>query len=578
VSPRRSRAAGLTVRVVDDDALGTARPTGDVEGFAEADLIVVSSSVVPSSVPAWLADLDTPILNNEVFAATRLRLGTLPKEVAGSTSLDIGDHPVGAPSRGRVVVSSATTLGSVVPAPGGHVVATIAGRPSGAALVLYEAGAAGSARRANTFLAYPAPLALSDAGWGLVDRTIEWLLWRGGSTPPTTTPPTTTPPTTTPPTTAPPTTAPPTTAPPTTAPPTTAPPTTAPPTTAPPTHDHLWVAAGATGNCRASTSPCGTIAAAVGLAVGGETILVAPGRYRGPNGTQNYRNAAIPRTREVVIKPSSPDGIVILSGHHEVYTTHLVFDGLRIERGALRFRAGGHDGGARNLRVTFGNVSFLGADRGFVRDSVFRDNEEWDFIMIGLGADDIEIAGNDMRNNPEIDFTDFDHADCIEVVGPDRGVRILDNLFTDCGHAAMQFVSSRGPIDDALVKGNYFQECRVRTAGCYADVSVKLNDGRTRLRGPGGHSMTNVRLVDNVFDGGLLLKVTTKVVVVDNEMSGGRKRIGLEVHDTCAVHDIRGNTIESYVGSGCGGLPALNTIGPADCSPSLACGVDPRLR
>jgi hypothetical protein len=278
----------------------------------------------------------------------------------------------------------------------------------------------------------------------------------------------------------------------------------------------------------------------------------------------------------VIVQPATPGAVVVLSGHHDIYTPQIVFDGIQLRRGSIKFRGGAHDGGVRNATVTFGNISLLGADRVFVRDSVFRDNEEWDFIMIGLGSDDAVIAGNDMDDNPEIDLTDSDHADCIEIVGPDQRLVIADNVFTACGHAAMELVTTRGAIDDVLVSGNFFQECRVRTTQCYANVAVKVNDGKTVLKGPGGYPMTNVRLIDNVFDGGLLLKVTTRVVVTGNQMSAGRRSPALDVYDRCTAHTIEGNTIETYRGASCTGIPSANVIGPADCSPADACGRDPR--
>lgn len=255
---------------------------------------------------------------------------------------------------------------------------------------------------------------------------------------------------------------------------------------------------------------------------------------------------------------------------------NIAFVGVRLERGSIKFRNGGDDGLVDNIRGRFANISLLGGDRVTVQNSKLTDNEEWDFFMIGLGSDDALIIGNDTDKNSEVDRTDDDHADCIEIVGPDERVRVIDNVFTDCDHAAMELVSVRGPINDVLVEGNFFRECRVLTTSCYAVYGAKINDGQTVLKGPGGYPMTNVKVRGNMFDGGPILKVTRSVELTDNQMSAGQRSSALEVYDRCTDHSIRGNTIESVYGRNCDGLGLLNTFGPTACAPAPRCGVDPR--
>jgi len=175
-APIRNRLVGLgrTVRLLDDDAVTSTALTG-------AGAVVISSSVAPAKVPAWLATLAVPVLDLEAHAQPTLRMATSAREDAAKTTLRVVDaaHPLAAGRTGDVVVQSSVPLGSGVPAPGARVVARPAGSTT-AAVYAIERGAAlttgtAPARRVGFFFSYDSPAALTTHGWALFDAAIRWL-------------------------------------------------------------------------------------------------------------------------------------------------------------------------------------------------------------------------------------------------------------------------------------------------------------------------------------------------------------------------------------------------------------------
>jgi hypothetical protein len=166
---------GWTVRTIDDDALTPASLNG-------ARAVIVSSSVVPTKIPTWLADTALPVLNSEVYAGSTLRMaGGSRTEVADQTKLQIVNaaSPLAAGLSGDVTVQSPSLISRSTPAPGAQTVARLPGSAS-ASIYSIERGAAmtsGSApaRRVGWYWGYTSPSATGANGWALFDAAMNWL-------------------------------------------------------------------------------------------------------------------------------------------------------------------------------------------------------------------------------------------------------------------------------------------------------------------------------------------------------------------------------------------------------------------
>jgi hypothetical protein len=174
-APIKSRltALGKRVRLVDDDAVTSSALSGVAS-------IVISSSVVPTKVPSWLATYAVPVLNLEAYAQSTLRLASSGTEHAGQTLVKIVNaaHPLAGGRSGDVTVQTSAPLGAGQPVSSAAVVARSASGT--AALYGIERGAAltsgtAPARRVGFFFSYDSPPALSSAGWTLFDAAVRWL-------------------------------------------------------------------------------------------------------------------------------------------------------------------------------------------------------------------------------------------------------------------------------------------------------------------------------------------------------------------------------------------------------------------
>jgi hypothetical protein len=173
---RRLRYWGYHVTVVDDDVLTNS-------SIAGADLVVVSSSVVPSKVPTWLATAPVPIVVTEVYAMRQLRIASAGSEIE-SDSIDVitPGHPIASGLTGRVQTKERpTVVGVAKPVVGAAVIARHANRPQGAAVFAIDRGGrlttgTAPARRAGFFFGYRSPLTATEDGWSIFDSTIAWAL------------------------------------------------------------------------------------------------------------------------------------------------------------------------------------------------------------------------------------------------------------------------------------------------------------------------------------------------------------------------------------------------------------------
>ncbi len=174
--PLRARleSLGYTVTVVDDDAAATAP-------FTSFDLVVVSSSVVPTKVPTTLATAAVPVLNLEAYATTRLGLGTSGSELASQQSIDVlSTHPAVGGLAGRVQISSSSTFGRAVPPASATALSRIAGRTNDIMSYVIDEGGAltagtAAARRGAFLTGYPLPPLLNANGWTHFDALVRWL-------------------------------------------------------------------------------------------------------------------------------------------------------------------------------------------------------------------------------------------------------------------------------------------------------------------------------------------------------------------------------------------------------------------
>ena len=172
----RLAALGFTVTVIDDDLL---TPTA-VQG---AQVVVVSSSVVPSKVGTTLTGVAIPLVTWEAYLVKPLGLASSGAETAPATQIRIGNvgHPVAAGRNGVVAVhSTATALTRATGlAPGVQSVGSdVAG--GGATLFVASAGApllggmSARAKRAVLPWTYNSPTVATSSSWAIFDATIRW--------------------------------------------------------------------------------------------------------------------------------------------------------------------------------------------------------------------------------------------------------------------------------------------------------------------------------------------------------------------------------------------------------------------
>ncbi|HEV7526760.1 MAG TPA: FG-GAP-like repeat-containing protein [Acidimicrobiia bacterium] len=169
----RLHALGYHVDVVDDDAFTTV-------SLANEQLLVISSSIVPSKIPTWLASMPIPILNAEAYAQVALKIASSGSEVANSTTLRVANtpDPLAAGLSGDVQVQSAAPIGVGNPTRGASTIATLGS--AGSSIYEVEKGAqltdgTAPARRVGFFFSYDSPVKLTSAGWSLFDAAVKWL-------------------------------------------------------------------------------------------------------------------------------------------------------------------------------------------------------------------------------------------------------------------------------------------------------------------------------------------------------------------------------------------------------------------
>ncbi len=177
--------SGYDLLFIDDDDLAVPGSTEYIEAYAE--MIFISSSVVPTKIPASLASTDVPLLSSEGYSFATLGLATTGKELGyTSTSIRIGNaaSPLAAGLTGTPQVFS-TSPGKVNLGIVGDEAIVIGTESGGARRPIhfgYESGsvlADGSvapARRVGTFSIYDGFGKLNGAGKLLLGAAVEWLI------------------------------------------------------------------------------------------------------------------------------------------------------------------------------------------------------------------------------------------------------------------------------------------------------------------------------------------------------------------------------------------------------------------
>ncbi len=170
---------GFDVSIVDDDDdLTTIDP-------APGDIVVISSSVVPSKVGAKLADLAAPIVVWEAHLFDDLGMGPSGETAQTYRNVTIADtrHPIASGYSGSTrVYRSAHRLSYATPSSDADVVATVPGRTAQATIFAYAVGdqlADGSTApgpRIGLFPDYAGAGDLAVAGVDIVRAALRWSL------------------------------------------------------------------------------------------------------------------------------------------------------------------------------------------------------------------------------------------------------------------------------------------------------------------------------------------------------------------------------------------------------------------
>ncbi len=167
---------GFAVVVVDDDDLDPAL----VGTFDDADLVVVSSSVVPSKVGTMLNGVTAPLLTTEAYHFDDLGIATASSETGATKNVVVVD-PAAGPTGYVGVLKVAWPLASGDPVPAAHVVAEApaTGRPVAftvdAGDQLADATSA-AGPRAAFFFSHRAPRDARPSAFALFDHVLDVIL------------------------------------------------------------------------------------------------------------------------------------------------------------------------------------------------------------------------------------------------------------------------------------------------------------------------------------------------------------------------------------------------------------------
>ncbi|MEZ5218834.1 MAG: hypothetical protein R2715_20140 [Ilumatobacteraceae bacterium] len=171
--------AGFTVTLTDDNGISKAV-------LDDADLVVISSTVSPSLIPAWIAAVDSPILSSEPYIGKKLGLANTGIDLSAQKKIKIvdPDSPLAAGTNGLVQtqISNSVIGGLKGVDPDVSIVATAATNAAVATIVHAEAGdplntGAAPAARVGFFFGYDAPNKTNAVGRQLFDAAVSLLTY-----------------------------------------------------------------------------------------------------------------------------------------------------------------------------------------------------------------------------------------------------------------------------------------------------------------------------------------------------------------------------------------------------------------
>lgn len=169
---------GFEVSIVDDD--------GDLAALApvDGDIVVISSSVVPSKVGETLADVAAPVLTWEGYLFDDMAMSASGETGRTYRSHSIVDplHPLAAGASGNArVYNNEHKLSYGMPGPDADVVASVPGRPEQATVFAYDRGdtlvdgTAAPGRRVGLFPDYAGAGDLTEQGTEMVRAAVRWV-------------------------------------------------------------------------------------------------------------------------------------------------------------------------------------------------------------------------------------------------------------------------------------------------------------------------------------------------------------------------------------------------------------------
>ena len=176
---QRLQDQGFDVTVVADENAGS---------VTDADLVIISSSVVHTRVGSAFRDLAVPVLTWEAYQFDDLAMTGKAspdrKERGARSDILIVDpeHPIAAGLTGTVTVSAGTaSVSAGRPPDTASVIAVESGGSPWATIFAYDTGDAmvgmdAPARRVAIFPTYPTPPKLTSNGWALFDAAVEWAI------------------------------------------------------------------------------------------------------------------------------------------------------------------------------------------------------------------------------------------------------------------------------------------------------------------------------------------------------------------------------------------------------------------
>jgi hypothetical protein len=222
----------------------------------------------------------------------------------------------------------------------------------------------------------------------------------------------------------------------------------------------LRVAPGATGNC--TSTPCGSIDAAVAVAQSGDVIALSSGSY----GDQTIKTSgsAAGWATNVVVQPAG-DGPVRV-GALRSYVPNLTFRNLEVN-GIVYLYPSAHRDRVEQLNLTGAMAYVTGADNtAWVGNTIAPPPGQDGLQIKGLEGDNAVgtlVQGNTIGPGYRVGDS---HTDCIQLLGAHQ-TTIRGNRILECANTGIQIGSGAGgTVNGVLIEDNVIDECRPQRGDC----------------------------------------------------------------------------------------------------------------